>query len=90
MANLLDQLAPDTLTQDAAGRLMGFCKADEGIGVEEEKQALQQLGAPPHLLLSLTQHVSTKKEIVMSLHMYAIMISQTNLLEYKVGIQDFF
>ena len=53
MANLLDQPGPDSVAQGAVDRLMGLSKADDEVGVEEEKQALQQLGTPPHLFLTL-------------------------------------
>ena len=54
MADLLDQLLPDSFAHDAQDRLVSLSKADDGEGVEKGKKILQQFGATPELFLCLS------------------------------------
>ena len=54
MADLFDQLLADSFAKDTVDRLVSLSKADDGVGVEEGKQMLQQLRAPPEHFLCLT------------------------------------
>ena len=58
MGDLLDQLVPDSFSQDdIQDRFVGPSEADDGVGVEDGEQVLHHLRASPELLLS---HCSAK------------------------------